>query len=158
MLSNLEQLQDYKEKIAYLLLSSDEIVETLTEGTSYKKYDDLFYKLIFPYRRDFSMETEAASYIMYEITNNSLHDNDYWKTCRITFYIVVHNSLLHTELHGVRTDYLASQIDKIFNNNAEFGFGKLQFVNDTANALDQRYYYRTNIYKVVDSNNSPCKR
>lgn len=158
MHSNLEQLREYKERIANLLLTSNTIVDALIEGTSLTRDDDLFYKVIFPYKKDFDMETETGSYILYEITNNSLRNNEYWKSCNIAFYIVVHNELLKTDFHGVRTDYLASEIDKLFNNNADFGIGKLSFVNDTAGSLDQRYYYRTNIYKTTDVNNSPCRR
>ena len=158
MRSNMEQLMDYKNKIALLLLQSEEIVNALIEGTNLTADDDLLYEVIFPTRQSFDTETKVGSYIFYEITSTNMGSDEYWKYSRITFYIVVHNDLLRTELHGVRTDYLESEIDKIFNNNADFGLGKLKFVNDDAQALDAKYYYRSITYKVTDSNNSLCRK
>lgn len=158
MSANMEQLMEYKNRIALLLCQSEEIINALIEGTKLTPDDDLLYEVIFPTRQSFDTETKVGSYIFYEITSTSMNGDEYWKHSRITFYIVVHNQLLRTEYHGVRTDYLESEIDKIFNNNADFGLGKLKFVNDDAQALDANYYYRSITYKVTDSNNSLCKK
>lgn len=158
MQTNLEQLFDYKNKIALLLLQSKSIIQSLLEGTKLTENDDLLYTVIYPTRQSFDMETQVGSYIFYEITNTGNTYDEFWKQCKITFYIVVHNSLLRTELHGVRTDYLESEIDKIFNNNVDFGIGKLRFVGDSASALDKDYYYRSVTYQVTDANNSLCKK
>ena len=58
------------------------------------------------------------------------NDQSYlYRSLTLTFYVVCHQNLMETNYGATRVDYISREIEKMFSENSDYGFGKMQFIN-----------------------------
>ena len=154
-MSRFKELGEYKNKIMMCLLSNQNIVKALTYNTpdfsTKPDVDDpssLIYNNIFPYKNIPLTQNEQKTFI-------TMCFSDYRKTGRsfkigyIDFYIFTHFNLMPTDLGILRTDYILSEIDDLFNEYTDLGIGRLMF--DKMNEFQINEYFSGYIISYKDT-------
>lgn len=130
-MNNLTELFELKENILIKLLEDQELLKAVLNTTSTVEDPTIcLYENIFPYKHTIEDTlTEEKNFITLEYASSGLI-NDNFKNYSITFFIIVHENLIKINYNNMtilRTDFIASRIDDIFNNARGFGIGKLKF-------------------------------
>jgi len=107
----------------------------LCNNTNFKDYvlqdgdmDSLVWNHIFPYNYIPEPQEEAKSYITMQFQYKKVKNANIFKTGRITFYIVCHQSLVKTDYSSLRYDYVLSCIDEVINDTRGIAWlGKMEF-------------------------------
>lgn len=129
VVTELAELNDYKQQLMKQLCSDVEIVKLITDKKSVNVPDtSLPYKSIFPYEYIPDTVMEGQSFVCFDV--------DILQVLSKTFYVPVlyiwtftHKSKMRISLAdggGVRTDKLCMAIDRILNGNRLFGLGRLE--------------------------------
>ena len=158
-MANLVEIRSAKETIANMLLSNQAIVSSLIEETDFDSdQDEIMYNIIYPYIYIDGTQTKAMSYICYEVNADSM-DSEYWKNLEITIFVICHKDLMKTRFNGVRTDYIASEIDKVINGSKQLGarMNPVELDTCTSGVVNNDYCYRQLVYNVTDENNPLCE-
>ena len=141
-MSRLKDISKYKHEILLKLISSENIVRALVNNQAdflnpaYPLPENtatLIYNNIFPYRKIPDVTTVQKTYITTRFGGYRKVKNIY-KTGTITFFIFTHTDLLRTDYGELRTDFIVSEIDQLFNDSRNFGIGRLEF--DAMDELD----------------------
>lgn len=126
------ELGTNKNEILTRLISSENLVKALTySDTNFldKPMPDdpttLIYNQIFPFSKVPSTTDTAKTYITMKFGYKP--EGVYFKISSIYLYIITHTSLIRTDYGMLRYDFLANEIDKLFNMQRGIGIGKLPF-------------------------------
>jgi hypothetical protein len=156
-LAHFEELSQYKNNIAYKLITNANLVKALAntnkdfinqslpigfEETS------LLYTQIFPYKFIPSINTEAKTFITMSFGNYNYINNEF-KYGTVYFYIISHSSLIQTD-YGLRYDYILNQIDLMFNKQYEIGAFNLELNNGGDLPVNENYFGSVISYKFTD--------
>lgn len=148
----LNEVTLYRENIMRLLCSNEEIVKLLTyeENPTVLPNRDLMYTKIFPYGYNPDTVKETDTFICFTVGIPEVYNKTY-KEINVIFFIFSHQSLIRTS-HGLRTDLIGAEIDKMFNGNIDLGVGRLnlQNVEDISPAV--KYNGIAISYNVTDWN------
>lgn len=129
----IEQIGKYKHRIMSKLLSSNEIKQALVSTSkNFKGHPvpdnyKILYNHIYPYKRIPPVSDEQKTFITISIDDIRLV-NKKFVAGFITFYIFTHTAGLMETAYGItRTDYIADQVHRIFNETRDLGIGQLEF-------------------------------
>ena len=132
-MARLKDLSNYRLKLLYSLLSSENIVKAVAYPQ--KNFLDLpipdhpeqlIMTHIFPNKKMPNTETEQKTYIVMRVGGFKRSGTEF-KDGYITIFVLCHESLLWTNYEALRTDYIVSEIDELLNKSRDYGIGKLQF-------------------------------
>ena len=135
-----QEIEDYKLKIAHDLLSDNEIVSCIEEVIPEEKkaeLDGLMYSYIFPYVFIPQTLQDVGCYICFEL------------------YVPCHQDVMRTSGGYIRTDHIAHLIEKIFNQNDQYTFKKLDLVSSVPGHVTQTHRCRTVRFVAEDLNVKP---
>ena len=126
----IDSMIEYKNKAMSDIVHNPVLVEALD-----KEYichpDDLIYRNIFPYKRYPIIADQVTCYIGVVTSIPKVYnDQSYlYRSLTLTFYVVCHQNLMETNYGATRVDYISREIEKMFSENSDYGFGKMQFIN-----------------------------
>lgn len=121
--------------------------------------ESLLYQNIFPYLRIPDTQTEAKSYITMSVDMPKVSTKNYFfKDMLITINVIVHQELMEmpVQYSATRADYIASLINKIFNQNPHYGNAPLEYVSDVESILLNTFFVRTMRFRCNDLNSTRC--
>lgn len=157
-MSHFLELTQYKNNIAYKLITNEDLVKALVNNTRDflnqplpNNFDStsLIYTQIFPWRVNPSIETTPKSYITMSF-GNFKYINNCFKSGIVTFYIFMHKSLIPTDV-GLRYDYILSEIDALFNKQYDVGVFGLELSNGGGDfQVNDDYFGAMMPYKFTD--------
>lgn len=157
------ELVEYKQTAMARILESQTIVDALhardAEGNPLP-IEKLPYTHIFPYGYlPFTVET-AGCYITLEVSMPAVSTANYFfKDVLLTITIICHQKLMRMEEEqtgATRVDYIAIELDKIFNNQKGMGFGEMSLVSNVEETLDMYHRCRIMRFQTLDTNKSFC--
>lgn len=154
---NQEEIGLYKDKLVSLFIESEKLVNLLINGDNIQTPDDLIGENIFTYNRIPQLNVDMKTYITISINVPSTSYNDIMKNLRYTINIISRDDLM--KVKGTRTnrvDLIASILDKLLNENSNFGVGKLKLMSSVEGVLEGNFPYRTLSFSVEDLNNKRC--
>lgn len=148
----------FKNKVADMLLSNDELIEALNiKDNDVQVKKDLMYRYIYPYPFVDEVQETERTIICYSLDFPTINSrNEYFKNAVLTFYIIVRSKTgdMRTD-KGVQTDVIAELIDDMFAWNNNFG-QQLIPLSNVEDALSQNYHMRIMKYHVTSMNSLEC--
>lgn len=154
----LKELSDYKNKIISAMISNDNLIKAISNNSEdfldqpiVSDVTSTIYKNIFPYKYIPTTQTQASTYITMSFNNFSSRGREF-KVGNIYFYVICHNSLLRTSYGCLRYDYIANQLDEIFNNNENISIGDFQFDSMSDLQVNENYMGCWLCYKAMSFN------
>lgn len=146
----LEELSKYKIEIMKRLCLDTEIQSLILLSESQNQGREMMYKNIFPYAFVPNTVTNANTFICFDLEVQRV-ENRTFKDINILFWIFTHQSLMRTD-EGIRTDLIASEVDKILNGNKDLGLGTVELKKVLRVNPAKDYHGRTLVYRSVDFN------
>lgn len=149
---HLEEFFNYKNELMKTLCSNSEIVRLVTDSSRAPVPNyDLAYTQLFPFEFVPETVTDSRTFICFDIdiaeeTTKTLY------TPVLYIWIFTHKSKLRLPEGGVRTDQLASEIDKELNGSRMFGLGELNLYSVTRFEPITDFQGRALIYRAKDFN------
>lgn len=154
-----QEIEDYKLKIAHDLLSDNEIVSCIEEVIPEEKkaeLDGLMYSYIFPYVFIPQTLQDVGCYICFELYVPKVSTvNYFFKDVIFEFTVICHQDVMRTSGGYIRTDHIAHLIEKIFNQNDQYTFKKLDLVSSVPGHVTQTHRCRTVRFVAEDLNVKP---
>lgn len=151
----LEELFTYKNKIMAELCSNEAIVKLITDREdSEVPNHTLAYSQIFPY--EYLPETidEGHTFVCFDVDVQSVENKTFLNPV-LYIWEFTHKSKLRIDREdggGVRIDRLATEINKVFNGNRNFGLGELNLVSVERFSPILDYLGRVITYSAKDFN------
>ncbi len=148
----LEEFFDYKNQFMKDICCNKEIVTLITDDENSKVPNHtLAYSQVFPF--EFIPETVSSgqTFVCFDVDILSVDNKTFYNPV-LYVWAFTHKSKLHLPQGGVRTDQLASAIDKLINGSRFYGLGELdlQSVGRFVPILD--YQGRELVYYAKDFN------
>lgn len=156
-MSTSNEIMRYKQTAISQIVNCPEIVEALD-----KRYigrgEELIYKNIFPYVYVPDVEEEAKCYILVTVDMPKVwSDNSYlFQQVLVCFYVLCHQELMKTNYGGTRVDYIADNLERIFNQSADFGFGEMEMIASTEQTPDAHHRMRILQFQTKKPTRSWC--
>lgn len=119
----------------------------------------LIYKNIFPYLRIPKTQKETCSYITMSVDMPKVSTKNYFfKDMIITLNVIVHEDIMEMPkiFSATRTDYIASLLNQIFNQNKNYGNVSLEYVSDVESILLNKFFVRTLRFRCNELNTVRC--
>ena len=146
----LEELSKYKIEIMKRLCLSEKIQSLILLSKSQNSGREMMYKNIFPYAFVPDTVTNAGTFICFDLEVQRV-ENRTFKDINILFWIFTHQSLMRAD-GGIRTDLIASEVDKILNGNRDLGLGTVELKKVLRVNPAKDYHGRSLVYRSVDFN------
>lgn len=151
-LNGLEELFDYKNKLAEDVLTNEAIVALLSDDCIATAHPEcLMYNQVFPY--EFVPETveHGQTFICFEVDIRGV-DNKTFLSPSIYVWIFTHKSKMRLPSGGVRIDKLASEIVSVLNGSRYYGLGELNLYSVKRFSPGTDYYGRLITFNTKDFN------
>lgn len=157
-MANLKELSAYKSRMMQAFCTSKELSPLLcVEGEDELSGKALMYSRVFPYAHVPNTVENAKSFVCFKVDAISVK-SAVIKVMQITIYCISHQSLLRLpDGKGLRTDEMASQVDKLMNGNTEFGLGTVELISSKEFNPITNYCGRESVYRVTDFNRDMCE-
>lgn len=157
-MANLKELSAYKSRMMQAFCTSKELSPLLcVEGEDELTGKALMYSRVFPYAHVPNTVENAKSFVCFKVDAVSVK-SAVIKVMQITIYCISHQSLLRLpDGKGLRTDEMASQVDKLMNGNTEFGLGTVELISSKEFNPITNYCGRESVYRVTDFNRDMCE-
>lgn len=146
----LDELSKYKIEIMKRLCLESKIQNLILLSESQINGREMMYKNIFPYAFIPDTITNASTFICFDLEVERVQNRTF-KDINILFWTFTHQTLMRTS-EGIRTDILASEIDKIINGNRNLGLGTVELKKVLRVNPAKDYHGRSLIYRSVDFN------
>lgn len=160
-----EEIIDYKNMVINDILYnkedetlSNDIVMAINPQYINNK-QGLIYKHIFPYPRIPETQTETCSYITITVDMPRVSTKNYFfKDMLITVRVIVHQDLMkmEKEFSASRSDYIGALINKILNQNKNYGNTPLEYVSDVESILLDKFFVRELRFRCNELNKVRC--
>lgn len=156
-MSTSNEIMRYKQTAISQIVNTPEIVEALNKDYA-NNGEGLIYKHIFPYAYVPEVEEEAKCYILVTVDMPKVwNDNSYlFQQVLVCFYVLCHQELMKTEYGGTRIDYIADQLESVFNQSTDFGFGEMELIANTEQAPDSHHRMRVLQFQTKKPTRSWC--
>jgi len=119
--------------------------------------DELLNNNIFNFAFIPDTESEERTYITFELCGKAIGNTGLYKNISLYFFIFSHHNLIRDKSSGyLRTDLLDEQIQTLFNDNRDFGFGKMTCLSDDYLRVNNSHYGRQLVFKTKELNSSRC--
>lgn len=160
-MANGTELKTYRQKILTLLLNDKEICElilnrTISDIDDADVQNELTENNIYKYRFVPNTPDEQKTYVAFELSARANGDDYVYKKMKLMFYIFTHHDIISHSTGYLRTDLLDERIQDIFNENKDFGLGKMKCVGDDPLNVNASYYGRQLEFIVKERNGSRC--
>ena len=146
----LDELSKYKIEIMKRLCLNAKIQSLILLPESQKGGKEMMYKNIFPYSFVPDTVVNSSTFICFDLEIQRV-ENRTFKDINILFWIFTHQSLMRTN-EGIRTDLIASEVDKILNGNRDLGLGTVELKKVLRVNPAKDYHGRNLVYRSVDFN------
>ena len=157
-ISRLKELGNDRLTIMLRILSSQGLCKAIkynnTNFLSQPDMDDpseLIYTQVYPYKRVPDNIADALTFITLNFTRYR-PVGAHFKSGIVEFNILVHKANMKTDLGMLRTDYIASEIDILMNQERGLGIGKAEFNGMDDLYLNADYMGVALSYKILDFN------
>ena len=155
-ISAINDIGEYKDTLLDILLSNDDICETLL-GNEFTSDDrsDLIYTQVFPYLYVDDTQTEVLSYICVEVDIPRVPTGTI-KDMKLIVWAYSHKECMRYSYDGycgTRADILSDMIDRQISNPETchaYGIGKPTLTSVTYFFPQNKYYGRQMIYTIPD--------
>ena len=146
-----EEIPNYRDTIMRSICKCDRIVELLRpKNQPTMKASDMPYKYIFPYGHLIDKSTEVGTYICFDIVAPRIINRSFIDF-RMDFWIISHERDMKTQ-HGLITDLLTIELDKLINGSKCFGLGEVELVGWDRFTPADGFHGRSLVYRTVDFN------
>lgn len=155
-MSRLSELTDYRNIIITRLTSDQEILKAVYHNhlnflsMPDVLVEDVMYKNIFPFYYVPGIDEKMKSYINISLTDYRKAGNVKFKAGRILIYVITHKELFRTDYGCLRTDYLVSKIDHLFDGKRGIGLGELEFMGMREVVINEHFLGNCLEYRPVD--------
>ena len=158
------EIIDYKNKVIKDILHNDdeslsyEIVNAI-DPDFIGAEDDLIYRNVFPYLRIPETQNDVRAYITMSVDMPRVSTKNYFfKDMIITINVICHEEMMRmpARYSATRADYIASIINKIFNNNKNYGTVALKYVSDTESVALNKFFVRSLRFRCNELNSTRC--
>lgn len=158
-MSSSGEIMRYKQTAISAIVNNPNIVEAL-DRDYIGDGEGLIYKNIFPYVYVPDVEEEAKCYILVTVDMPKVwNDNSYlFQQVLVCFYVLCHQELMLTEYGGTRIDYIADELEGIFNQSTDFGFGEMELIANTEQSPDAHHRMRVLQFQTKQPTRSWCAR
>lgn len=146
----LDELSKYKIEIMKRLCLSDKIQSLILLSKSQRNGREMMYKNIFPYAFVPDTVVNSNTFICFDLEVQRVQNRTF-KDINILFWIFTHQSLMRAD-GGIRTDLIASEVDKILNGNRDLGLGTVELKKVLRVNPAKDYHGRNLVYRSVDFN------
>lgn len=157
-MANLTEITAYKSRMMQTFCTSSELTPLLSvEGEEEMTGKALMYSRVFPYAHVPNTVENAKSFVCFKVDALSVK-SDVIKTIQITIYCISHQNLLRLpDGRGLRTDVMASLVDKLMNGSSEYGLGTVELISSKEFNPITNYCGRESVYRVKDFNRDMCE-
>ncbi|ALS22308.1 hypothetical protein [Paenibacillus naphthalenovorans] len=158
-MSRLKELTKYKNTIIERLVGNQNICKAVFyQDRSFLEKPDvapeqLLYENIYPYNyipENADNLSVAKTYITISITDYRKAGSIKFKAGNIFINVITHKDLFRTDYGFLRTDYLISEIDDLFEGKRGVGIGTLEFMGAKEITINEQYMGAYLHYRPVD--------
>ena len=121
--------------------------------------DELIYRNIFPYLKIPDVQTMKESYITMAVNMPKVSTKNYFfKDMLITINVLVHEDCMKMDdgYSSTRADYMGERINRIFNQNRNYGTVALEVVSDEESIVLNKYFMRSMRFRCNEMNTVRC--
>lgn len=157
-MAHLKEISAYKSRMMQAFCTSKELTPLLcVDGEDELTGKALMYSRVFPYAHVPSTVENAKSFVCFKVDAISVK-SAVIKVMQITVFSISHQSLLRLpDGMGLRTDVMASVVDKLMNGNTEYGLGTVELISSKEFNPITNYCGRESVYRVTDFNRDMCE-
>jgi hypothetical protein len=115
--------------------------------------DTLMYKNLFPYMRVPETQNKADTYILLSVDMDRVNRNNRtYAIYKTTIWTMAHIDRMQMEarFQATRIDYIAMELDKLFDGSRKFGFSPFELISNREVLLDVKYIYRELVFVCSD--------
>lgn len=161
MSGNGRELKEYRQKIMTAMLNYKYLCELvlndiITTMDDSDLQDRITKNYIFKFAYIPDTQEEAKTYITFDITSNSSASNDMYKNVKLTMNIICHKSLIDHPSGYLRSDMIDECLQDLFNDNYDFGVGKMTCVGDSPIRINNTHYGRQIDFVSKEFNTPKC--
>lgn len=139
-----KEIIEYKKTVMTRILSSKEIADSLPDGNSEENH-------IFPYGYMPAASDTPKCLITFEVSVPETETaNHFLRDVILDITVICHRDLMQMNesyAGAMRTDYISSELNKLFNNQKGIGFGEITLISDTEETVDM-YTSRTLSFRI----------
>lgn len=151
---NSRELCDYKQKVIQQILQSETIIEALQSECD---PSELLYNNIYPHGLIPGSTDEAKCYITVEVTMPQVSTTNYFfKDVLLIITVICHVDMMRTDYGIPRTDYIAVELDKLFNGNTSMGVGEMELVSNVESMYNERHSGRILRFQTQETARNMC--
>lgn len=159
-----DEIIKYKNRIIKdIIHNSDETLSqeivTAIDPEMLGEEESLIYENIFPYLRIPETVDEVKAFITMSVDMPRVSTKNYFfKDMVITINVIVHQDYMKmpARYSATRADYLGSLINKVFNQNPNYGNKPLEYVSDVESILLNKFFVRSLRFRCDELNSVRC--
>lgn len=156
-MSRSKEITSNKRKIMSAIVNSPEIVSAIAEqGITIDNADELINLCIFDYNRIPTIQEIARTYVTIQVNIPRIEKGNIFREVITVIRVIVHMDKMDLAGKGNRMDYISSQLDEIFSERDDFGFGKMLITSNVEGAINEKFLARTMTFSVTDLNKVGC--
>ena len=158
---NGSEIIEYREKIMTALLNDKPLCEYVLNQTITILDDDIQVVLKknniynFPYVPD--VQEQAKTYITFDIDGENSNRTNLYKDMSLYFWIFAHKSIIQDDDGNLRTDLIDERVQYLFNDNEDFGIGKMYLSKDKMLSVGENFCGRRLVFITKDLNKANCR-
>lgn len=159
-----DEITVYKNRIIKDILHNEnealsrEIVEAI-DPEYIGEEDSLIYENIFPYLRIPDTVDEVKAFITMSVDMPRVSTKNYFfKDMIITINVMVHQDYMKmpARYSATRADYIGALINKVFNQNPNYGNRPLEYVSDVESIVLNKFFVRSMRFRCNELNSVRC--
>lgn len=156
-MSRSKEITKYKRLVMSEILNSEDIIDAIAEpNITTDNADELINLCIFDYNRIPDIEETARTYITIQINVPRIEKGGIYRNVNVVMRVIVHNDLMNWSGFGNRMDYIAAELDDLFSDREDFGFGRMLITSNVEGSIDTKHLARTLVFNCVDTNINLC--
>lgn len=160
VITELEELRDYKQQLMKQLCSNIEIVKLITDRKSVNVPDtSLPYRSVYPYEYIPDTVTNGETFVCFDVDIPTVLNKTFYLPV-LYIWAFTHKSKMRinpADGGGIRTDELSFAINRMLNGSRLFGLGKLELQSVGRFTPIEDYHGRVLTYTAKDFNSGSPK-
>lgn len=158
---NGKEIKEYRSKIMTLLLNDKPLCEYVLNQTitildsdtqELLKKQNIFN---FPYVPD--VQEDERVYVTFDIDGENSNRTNLYKDMSLYFWIFSHKNIIQDGDGNLRTDLIDERVQYLFNDNENFGIGKMYLSRDKMLSVGQNFSGRRLVFNTMDLNKANCR-
>ena len=146
----------YKMELFLDIYNSPKIVEAIDSqqlNVANDEPDTLMYNNLFPYMRVPDTQNKADTYILLSVDIDKINrNNKTYALYQTTIWVLAHVDRMQMaeQYQATRVDYIATELDALFDGQRKFGFSEFELISNREILLNEKYLYRELIFVCND--------